>query len=235
MAKLNTAQVEQDDEIQTAENFEIEMPNILERIVEQVEIRMSKEKVSKEKIFESYPYKIPISRKTWYDYKEKKKKDLKIGTLYDICNYTNVSADYYLGYNKSVRKEASSLQIKEDYGLTDDALEKLARMHKRTEDGAFQYNKLSDVDFINMLIAEFAPNFFSYILCYFTAVDEYEEFKAKYLNKKGKIKKQYLDRESYYIEQYQELTDKVDSEKFKLVQNVFRFVDSLKKADSSNS
>lgn len=82
----------------------------------------------------------PFSRDTYYSYssivKRRKSRNnlqsMDLHRFYDICAYTDVSADYLLGFNTSKRKELSAEMVKTEFGLSDKAMERLIKIKKHT-------------------------------------------------------------------------------------------------------
>lgn len=111
--------------------------SIDDKIDEYIKIHSTKENKINKKIFLEQVGGVggivfPISKDTYYKYKKASKKNnksdlhsMKIDTLYTLCNYTDVSADYFLGLIDTKRKEPSAPQVREDFGLSDKAMETL--------------------------------------------------------------------------------------------------------------
>lgn len=123
---------------------------ILKKVIEELDNKINRirkpkaeEKVRYSKsdffISEEASKDFPISRDTYYGYssfanKEKSAKDIQsidLRRFYDICTYTDVSADYFLGFRETKRKEVSAEMIRKEYGLSDDAMALLARVNSR--------------------------------------------------------------------------------------------------------
>ncbi|MBQ7385129.1 MAG: hypothetical protein IJW04_01340 [Ruminococcus sp.] len=76
----------------------------------------------------------PISGGAYYSYKkasnEKSKssklKTIKLDTFYSLCEYTDMSADYLLGLTDTRRKEETAHKVREEFGLSDLAMENLS-------------------------------------------------------------------------------------------------------------
>lgn len=88
--------------------------------------------------------KFPISKDTYYKYNRALNKNshfsiqtMLLDDFYNICQYTNVSADYYLGFIKTKRKEPSAARVQKDFGLSDKAMDILSKInnHKAEEKG----------------------------------------------------------------------------------------------------
>lgn len=56
-------------------------------------------------------------------------KTVDLSDFYKICQYTNVSADYYLGLKDTKRDEPSAQLVSQDFGLSDDSMETLRKLH----------------------------------------------------------------------------------------------------------
>lgn len=84
--------------------------------------------------------KFPFTRETYYTYssyidapkRARQISDMRISSLYKVCQYTDVSADYYLGFNDIKRKEPSAERVKRDFGLSDKAMKRLAEIKNST-------------------------------------------------------------------------------------------------------
>lgn len=183
----------------------------------------------------------PLKDGSLYKYKRHDVKSIGLDTFYDICQYTNISADYFLGFNDTPSKESSAKQTHLDYGLSYEALDSLKKMYERTK----RYNAnlnlsaengyIDGIDFINFLLVTFAPQFILSIYDYFDALDKFEEFKKEYFPK-GTLKKKFLsEEEQRLIDEYQDLQRKMNFEKFEIIENVFRFLDSYRKAEKQNT
>ena len=214
--------------------FDDEFENILTRIIEQLTIKMEKSGKKKKNIFEKGVSEIPISEDTWHKYTQRKVSNIKLQTFYEICQYTNVSADYLLCFNDVTSKKASATQIQMDYGLTPEALDSLEEIHRRTNiftKFALGNNKeyMLEYDFMNFWLTNFAPRFLVSIFHYFSALDEFEDFERQHFNN-GKIRKKFLSSEEQRIvNEYEDLENKVDIEKYRLTQLVYRTVESYRK------
>lgn len=124
--------------------------NILKKVIEELDNKINhirkpkteeKERYSKSDFFvnEKTSKDFPISKDTYYAYssfakKEKSAKNLQsidLRRFYDICVYTDVSADYYLGFTKSPRKEQSADMVYKEFGLSREAMKQLVNIHKK--------------------------------------------------------------------------------------------------------
>lgn len=125
--------------------FQIEQ--ILKRVIEELEIKINaimKPDPSKKARYDKKDFFIsaeaskdfPVSRDTYYKYtaclkrqnhkyKNSKVRTMNMDLFYDICTYTDVSADYYLGFIKTKRKEASAKKVNEEFGLSDKSMQRL--------------------------------------------------------------------------------------------------------------
>lgn len=80
----------------------------------------------------------PICQDTYYKYKQmayeeipsQSIKSIDLKSFYKICKFTNVSADYYLGFRETTRREPSAPTVREDFGLSDMAMNTLSAIHK---------------------------------------------------------------------------------------------------------
>ncbi len=113
----------------------------------QEEHRKKEDVLSKEEIITGFrkdptaeeTEKFPLSRDAYYNYKasadEKdvpRVRTLRVDTLYEICRYTGVSADYLLGLIDTSRKEQSAEMIRQEFGLSDKSMDFLKTVHDRT-------------------------------------------------------------------------------------------------------
>lgn len=113
------------------------------RIDEYIESRSrGKVKFHKEDFFNEvrngkrdFPVKKDLYYKFYNTVKKKKAtkivKNMYLETFYDICKYTDVSADYYLGFIQTKRKEASAPAVKREFGLSDESMDILSQIRKR--------------------------------------------------------------------------------------------------------
>ncbi len=84
-------------------------------------------------------YEPPIYTSAYYKYKHIAKNEnhnvdiysMDLNNFFKICKFTNVSADYYLGFRESTRTEPSAPTVKEDFGLSDKAMETLSAIHNK--------------------------------------------------------------------------------------------------------
>ncbi len=82
--------------------------------------------------------KFPFTKSTYYTYSSyinaerhsRKITDISLSTIFDVCKYADVSADYLLGFNDTQRKEPSAEQMKIDFGLSDTAMKNLRQIHQ---------------------------------------------------------------------------------------------------------
>lgn len=222
-----------DKTIDFDEEYESQFDNILERILEQMRIVIQKSGKTTQKVFEE-TYNMPMSINSWHKYTSKKLETMQLKTFYKICRYTGVSADYLLCFNDVPNKKASAEQIQEDYGLTLESLDSIEEINQRTkrfvEQGlTFDKGYATEYDFLNFLITTFAPQFLVSVYHYFYVLDEYEKFEKEHFNVKRKLKKKFLSNdEQRIIDEYQEVVTKVDTEKFILMQKVYRLVDEFR-------
>lgn len=89
-----------------------------------------KEKLTRDEIKEKHSKgTYPISLHTWDNYKKSISStantgvgSMKLDTFYDICAYTGVSADYFLGFSVAKHREQSAEMVKKEFGLSDKAI-----------------------------------------------------------------------------------------------------------------
>ncbi|MFR5876916.1 MAG: hypothetical protein ACLUFN_10565 [Eubacterium sp.] len=127
-------------------NFEIK--DTLNRIINELDIKI--EETIKPKSYEKRkPHKadflnnlrlmenFPFTKQTYYSYSSfvkaertsRKNKGMKVESLYSVCNYTGVSADYFLGFKDTKRQEPSAERVRQDFGLSDKAMENLSKIN----------------------------------------------------------------------------------------------------------
>lgn len=124
------------------------MPEIEKEINQKIKAKLSVGKYNKTKFLEDvkdnkeyFPIKEDTYRKYLTMSNNKKNQystqSMKTIVLFDICEYTGVSADYYLGFIDTKKKEASAPQVKQDFGLSDKAMDTLSQInnHKAEEKG----------------------------------------------------------------------------------------------------
>lgn len=128
-----------------------ELRSIMKRIIEETESKImsirkkcpkKSEQLTKNDFFINPKYNIdfPVSRSTYDKYytfarnknASRKFKSIDIETLYAFCIYNNCSADYFLGFIETKRKEASAPQIRDDFGLSDKAMNTLSVIRKNS-------------------------------------------------------------------------------------------------------
>jgi len=98
-----------------------------------VKLAMKKGNLDRNGFFMKHGHQFPISRNTYSKYKSftserakfDKIDDMSLAVFYSICTYTDVSADYLLGFIESERKEQSAEMVKNEFGLTDEAMARL--------------------------------------------------------------------------------------------------------------
>lgn len=129
---------------------EFSIKQILERIMKELNKKMKsirfpqmgkKERYSQSNFFDNNKTSkyFPITKNTYYSYSAyvnaekpaKKIKSMSLSTFYDICTYTNVSADYYLGFIETKRKEQSADRVRKEFGLSDKSMENLTVIKNR--------------------------------------------------------------------------------------------------------
>lgn len=190
---------------------EFDIKGVLRRIIHEVDQVIEKKRTSKNSIKYgkevfltdvSINGSLPMSRDTYYKYKayantkrsKKQKKNTSIQSInlskfFDICVYTDVSADYYLGFNKTKRKEASAERISKEFGLSDESMETLAKIKEREDSRGKDNLSLGQLstEIINMILGnkKFWSNFDDrlqvYLSCQFDGrVDDADIDTARY-------------------------------------------------------
>lgn len=206
----------------------------MKRLVEETQHLLNNADEKIEDIISDNESGFPVSKDTWYKYKtyitsENKKKNnikaIKIGTLYDFCQYINVSADYLLGFNDCKVKEASAQQIIKDFGLPDDVLRCFSTMKNHS---VFLYKTYSVMDFINFFVVHFAEKFVNSIINYLFQLDEFEKFKMKYFDDKEQMKEEYSLDEARLIDEFQDLEEKAYFAKYVITQQIDTFIKSFR-------
>lgn len=80
----------------------------------------------------------PFTKETYYTYssyidapkRSREITDMRISSLYKVCLYTDVSADYLLGFTDTKRKDPSAERVRQDFGLSDKAMETLSIINR---------------------------------------------------------------------------------------------------------
>lgn len=95
---------------------------------------------TKDKFFqpEGYSDEFPLTKDSYYNYstfvKNKKSskniKSIDLSRFYDICTYTDVCPEYLLGMINTKRKEESANKVREEFGLSDKAMDRLVQANK---------------------------------------------------------------------------------------------------------
>ena len=146
-----------------------DLRSIMKRIVEETESKITSirkkrpkksEQLTKKEFFVNPKYntEFPVSSATYakyYTFARNKKasrefKSIDIETLYAFCTYNNCSADYFLGFIDTKRKEASAQQVKEDFGLSDESMKRLSNIRKSTPEVKGELSS----DIINMILED---------------------------------------------------------------------------------
>lgn len=237
----------------------------MKRLVKETQsvLKQSDEKIE-DIIVNYYESGFPVSKDTWYKYtsfikpketpeekpkskpeenlEEKPKEKLqaiKVGTLYDFCQYTNVSADYLLGLNDCRVKEASAKQIQEDFGLSDEAIQTMAFMNRHNDIGLLpvNYKKCGEMSFLNEIIVNFPKVILTPAIEYFKAYENYMDFIEKHGKDAGGKKSEiYLDLEGIpvglediLIEKCQKLKNTLDIKRMNILSELERFLLSFRK------
>ena len=80
----------------------------------------------------------PISKDSYYSYrkflgtaKPSKIPTITVDTLFAICKYTGVSADYLLGFSDCKSRVPSTMRVRWDFGLSDKSMEFLKKAHEK--------------------------------------------------------------------------------------------------------
>jgi len=135
----------------------------------------------------------PLSKDTWDNYKKAISKkattgaqSIKLDTFYDVCVYTDVSADYFLGFIDTKHKDESAQRVKQEFGLSDDAMERLKKIKNRNPcETEYKGNVSSEL--VNLILTnkdfwysldELLPIYFS--LKYHGVARHFEDDEVKY-------------------------------------------------------
>ena len=151
--------------MKNSDNFNIK--EILKKIIEELNIKINsvlktnptRKNIHNKKEFffkEDMHKGFPISRDSYYSYNafvnafkpSKNIKSIDLSAFYGICEYTDVSADYLLGFIDSKRKEQSAEMVKKKFGLSDKAMGNLAAIQNRKAEGQGELSS----DIINFIL-----------------------------------------------------------------------------------
>jgi hypothetical protein len=135
-----------------------------------VEVLTEKAKLTRDEIDKRYKNdQYPVSVHAWDSYKKSISASaatgvsaMKIDSLYRICQYTGVSADYLLGLADTKMKDQSAERVREELGLSDDAMQMLKRIKGNTENTACSNKAYSETDFVNFMLCHFFYRFADY-------------------------------------------------------------------------
>lgn len=128
-----------------------DMKQIMKKIVRELDEKIEKirkprpnekERYSKSGFFVAVAnndIKFPISKDTYYCYSafaknrksSKPLQSIDLRKFFDICTYTDISADYLLGFIKTKRKEQSAEMVRKEYGLSDKSMRNLIAIKNR--------------------------------------------------------------------------------------------------------
>lgn len=187
-------------------------------------------------------YQYPISLSAWDSYKKTLSKKAKTGTsamslesLYKICIYTNVSADYFLGLSPTKRKEQSAEVAQRIYGLNDESLDIILDIKNNIK--RFQrfqglqhhrlinrYVKIDGSAFLNFVIKHFIVDFAK-------RVDDY--FKIYARGKKNLAK--YENDETHYSRSQECLEMEIIECKYEFLKLINNFLDLFEKEMLNNT
>ena len=145
------------------QNIKFDIVSILKRIIpkldDMIDFETNRKRISRMTFFnrqECNDCKFPISRDTYYSYKSKinnRPSSKQLNTMdlrcfFDICSYTGIPADYYLGFIDTARNEQSAEQVRKDFGLSDKAMERLKEAHNKRA----MYNGEITSEFLNLVL-----------------------------------------------------------------------------------
>jgi len=132
----------------------------------------------------------PVSRDTYYNYNRTLNNKSKynaqavyLSDFYKICQYTEISADYYLGFIETKRKEESAPQVRKDFGLTDESMFNLSQIKKNK----VKYKGEVSADLVNYILEnqdfwlDLNDTLPSYISCLDYRVDGTNQDAARYV------------------------------------------------------
>lgn len=149
------------------EDNEFNMKIIMKRMIDETENKIKNIRrpnpnedyqVTKKGFFmnEKYCKGFPVSLNTYNKYsafannaKASKKYDsIDLRNFYDFCVYNNCSADYFLGFNNTKRKEPSAQRVQKDFGLSDKAMNTLSIIKKNKPEAKGELSS----DIVNMIL-----------------------------------------------------------------------------------
>lgn len=214
-------------------NFNKTLERIMEELDRKIESIMKpnpneKARYTKFGFFNKYRDSFPMSKTTYYKYKESALGGMTLDTFYRICTYTDVSADYFLGFIDVQHKKQSAQKVWEEYGLTKDAMDKLVYMKTHSiMPFPAKYKNFSESEFVSFLIDNFAVKFEQAIVTYFYALDDLSKNQKKYMNNGKTVKDEYMHEEARIINDYQECEQAVYIQKYIITQLIDTFLDDL--------
>jgi len=187
--------------------------------------------------------KFPVSGMTYYNWeriKTKKEKEegkvkneargMRLETLYEICSYFDISADYILGFIDTKRKEITADGVREEFGLNDEAMEFLANFQKQDKERKIS-NKYKRLDFINFFLhRRFFETLILNMLDYFETseiIDSNEKDKAELLREERKRKSKDFEEKFHSLElEGEEAFEKQSRIKYIMLQSIEKYIDS---------
>lgn len=180
---------------------EIEIKATLKRLVKELDEKINifiqarknrGENALKQDFFQELKHnkvEFPIAKATYYNYTRTinpkcrfSLQTMLLDDFYKICQYTDVSADYYLGFIETKRKETSAPQVTRDFGLSDEAMDTLSQIKQFTPECKGEVSSdlvnciLEDKEFWNELDLKLP----AYISCLVYHVDERNIDAARY-------------------------------------------------------
>jgi len=166
--------------------------------------------------FKSYSY--PISLSAWDSYKKSLSEtaetgaaDMKLESLFKICAYTGVSADYLLGFIDTKHKEQSAEMVREEFGLSDETMKALKGMVKRKKTREVRWyhyeTRFNKIDFVNFLLEHLSEELVKYIDKYLRDSNELDN----YMNPEW-LEKEFTDKNAQWKEKFGKEVDKDDWE-----------------------
>lgn len=172
----------------------------IKRIVDELEYKIKakirpnpneKKRLDREGFFMKYMATFPMSKNTYYKYKAfvndnasfNGLRGMSLDTFYKVCTYTNVSADYLLGFIDTKRKEQSAEMVRKEFGLSDESMAVLKKMKDRElrnewYEPSITLENFTGADFINFILTDYVRELAYYIDFYFSAIKYHRNSKS---------------------------------------------------------
>lgn len=191
----------------------------------------------------------PISLAAWDSYKKTLSKNARTGTtvmsiesLYKICIYTGVSADYMLGFIGSKYKHHTAEAVRKEFGLTDESMEKLlelnyqivGRYHAtrgiKLPDDKKRTKQFSGAQYVNLIITHFMQEFAEYLHDYFKMLLKLEDYSEPNGTPKKELEKYdgKMISEEEILDTYNKLNESIAYHKSKIIGFMDNFLELAK-------